>query len=385
MSKINVDEILPRQSANVDFGGLDVPSHLGVPLATVDSPAFVNTPTAPTPADGDESTRLATTAFAALRAQNAITARLSSASPLMDAVAAVGSATNAAREDHVHPSDTSRATVSSLGASFFETTPGTYSNLYTVPAPGTISYLIVGGGGGGGGGGTDSSGTVGAVGNVLTGSYAVSGGEVLGAVVGSGGSGALAGVNPLAVPASSPGTLSSLVQTVVNPLVLSAAGGVGGVNLPTASVPAPYIEYIYQMADSGDFTGVRVHAGPNAAATPSSKGGDRALLGIASPVPQLSLAGNPTAINGKDAQIGGGGGGGAPSRAYVFTRDAYTDPVGGDFGDGIPTAAGGKGGDGLVYFEYTSTVGPNAVTSGALALLRRELSAQGFNISFSPL
>lgn len=384
MSKINVDEIDPRQAANIEFGGLDVPTYLGVPLATIDSPGFINTPTAPTPPDADNSTRLATTAYATLRAENAITDRLATASPLMDSVAAVGTSPDAAREDHVHPSDTSRATVGSLGASFFGVTPGTYTNLYTVPAPGTISYVVVGGGGGGGGGGTDTSGTVGSPGNVSTGSYAVVGGEVLGAVVGTGGSGAAAGGNPLAVPAASAGTLSSLVQTVVSPLTISAAGGAAGSNLATASITAPYVEYTYQMADPGDFTGVRVHDAPRTASTPSSVAGDRALLGVATTITHAGLAGNPTAINGKDGHVGGGGGGGVASRAFVFTRSLYVDPVDGDSGDGIPTAAGGRGGHGMVYFEYTSTTGPNAITSGTLRLLKQELKAQGFNISFGP-
>ena len=74
-------------------------------FAKLDSPAFINTPTAPTQAVDDSSTKLATTAF--------VIGQAGSATPLMDGSAAVGTSTRFARQDHVHPSDTSKANLAS--------------------------------------------------------------------------------------------------------------------------------------------------------------------------------------------------------------------------------------------------------------------------------
>jgi phage-related tail fiber protein len=72
------------------------------PLA---SPAFTGAPTGPTPAAGDSSTKLATTEFVA--------SQLSDAAPVMSGAASPGVATKAARSDHRHPTDTSRAPLAS--------------------------------------------------------------------------------------------------------------------------------------------------------------------------------------------------------------------------------------------------------------------------------
>ena len=82
------------------------------PLA---SPALAGTPTAPTATTGANSTQIATTAFV----QSAVSGvsgggTPSSTTPLMDGTAAVGTSTNYARGDHVHPTDTSRAAASAL-------------------------------------------------------------------------------------------------------------------------------------------------------------------------------------------------------------------------------------------------------------------------------
>jgi hypothetical protein len=99
-----------------------------LPYAPLASPAFTGNPTAPTPAPGDSDTSVATTAFV----QNAVVAGTtgvaswntrtgavvlnnadviavlpgSAALPVMNGVAAAGSATAWSRADHVHPSDT---------------------------------------------------------------------------------------------------------------------------------------------------------------------------------------------------------------------------------------------------------------------------------------
>lgn len=119
----------------------DITSVGGAPLA---SPTFTGTPVSTTPAPGDNSTKIATTAYVAAYAPLAspaltgtptvptaapatnttqaastafVTAALpvaSSTAPVMDGVAAVGTGTTWARADHVHPTDTSRAAASAL-------------------------------------------------------------------------------------------------------------------------------------------------------------------------------------------------------------------------------------------------------------------------------
>lgn len=68
--------------------------------ADLASPVFTGTPTAPTQTVGNSSTRLATTAF--VLNQGADT------DPIMDGSAAKGTSTRYARQDHVHPSDTTK-------------------------------------------------------------------------------------------------------------------------------------------------------------------------------------------------------------------------------------------------------------------------------------
>jgi hypothetical protein len=70
---------------------------------------------------------------------NSITG-LSSSTPLMDSIAAVGTATTAARADHVHPTDTSRAAVAGTLAQFASTTS---SQLAGVISDETGSGLLV--------------------------------------------------------------------------------------------------------------------------------------------------------------------------------------------------------------------------------------------------
>ena len=73
------------------------------------SPAFTGTPTAPTAAAGTNTTQVATTAFV----QQEMEADLATATPQMDGVAAVGTSTKLARENHRHPTDTTRAPLAS--------------------------------------------------------------------------------------------------------------------------------------------------------------------------------------------------------------------------------------------------------------------------------
>jgi hypothetical protein len=72
------------------------------PLA---SPTFTGTPAAPTAAADTNTTQLATTAF--------VVGQAGSSSPLMDGTATVGTSKKFARDDHRHPTDTSRAPLAS--------------------------------------------------------------------------------------------------------------------------------------------------------------------------------------------------------------------------------------------------------------------------------
>jgi hypothetical protein len=73
--------------------------------ATLASPTFTGTPAAPTAAVDTNTTQIATTAF--------VLGQAAAVAPLMDGVAAVGTSTRFARADHVHPIDTSRAPLAS--------------------------------------------------------------------------------------------------------------------------------------------------------------------------------------------------------------------------------------------------------------------------------
>lgn len=86
------------------------------PLA---SPVLTGTPSAPTAPAGNNTTQLATTAFV----QQEITGDLATAAPLVDGVAAVGVSTKLAREDHRHPTDTTRAPLASPALTGIPTAP----------------------------------------------------------------------------------------------------------------------------------------------------------------------------------------------------------------------------------------------------------------------
>jgi len=89
------------------------------PLA---SPGLTGTPTAPTAAADTNTTQLATTAF--------VVGQAGSATPLMDnGTAVIGTSLRYARQDHVHPTDTSRAPLASP----------TFTGTVTIPAGASIS------------------------------------------------------------------------------------------------------------------------------------------------------------------------------------------------------------------------------------------------------
>jgi hypothetical protein len=76
--------------------------------APLNSPALVGTPTVPTAAVNTNTTQIASTAF--------VLGQASSTNPLMDGTATFGTSNKYSREDHVHPTDTTRAALA--GATF---------------------------------------------------------------------------------------------------------------------------------------------------------------------------------------------------------------------------------------------------------------------------
>ncbi len=68
--------------------------------ANLASPTFTGTPAAPTAAADTNTTQVASTAF--------VLGQAASVAPLVDGTAAVGTSTRYARQDHVHPTDTTR-------------------------------------------------------------------------------------------------------------------------------------------------------------------------------------------------------------------------------------------------------------------------------------
>ena len=74
-------------------------------LAPRQSPAFTGNPTAPTQPQDTNNTRLATTAF--------VLGQAGSAAPLAAGTAAAGTSPRYARQDHRHPTDTTRAPLAS--------------------------------------------------------------------------------------------------------------------------------------------------------------------------------------------------------------------------------------------------------------------------------
>jgi hypothetical protein len=96
----------------------------GVGGALLASPAFTGTPTAPTALVGDNTTKIATTAFV----QSALPAP-SNLLPSMNGTGTAGTATSWSRGDHVHSTDVSRAPLASP----------TFTGTVTIPAGASIA------------------------------------------------------------------------------------------------------------------------------------------------------------------------------------------------------------------------------------------------------
>ena len=87
-------------------GGTGVTSSTGTGNVVLSvSPTLTGTPVAPTALADTSTTQIATTEF--------VTSQASNIAPLMDGTVAIGSSLRYARQDHIHPTDTSRASAAS--------------------------------------------------------------------------------------------------------------------------------------------------------------------------------------------------------------------------------------------------------------------------------
>lgn len=99
-------------------------------LVFANSPAFTGNPTAPTQTAGDNSTKLATTAFVTTAMSNvSFNWETSTSNIKMNGTVSVGALSTVARADHIHPSDTSRAAKNGNAAENFTAAALTCSSL----------------------------------------------------------------------------------------------------------------------------------------------------------------------------------------------------------------------------------------------------------------
>ena len=125
MTKITTSNITPQTSAQIASIITDPTGTGQVVLNT--SPSLGGIPTTPTAAVGTNTTQIASTAFVIANGTT-----LSNTVPVVNGIASAGVATQASRQDHVHPSDTTKAGVTGSGAS------GTWGINITGSAPATL-------------------------------------------------------------------------------------------------------------------------------------------------------------------------------------------------------------------------------------------------------
>jgi hypothetical protein len=149
-------------------------------FAPLKSPKFTGVPEAPTAAQDAATEQVATTAFVMGQAADAM--------PKTAGQAAPGVGKRFSRNDHVHPTDASRAALTDLPFRGFLAwlVPGVFQ--WTVPAGVTKAYVVVKGGGGSGRN-SQVFGPGGGAGGVAEGLVALAPGDVITITVGAGGAG----------------------------------------------------------------------------------------------------------------------------------------------------------------------------------------------------
>ena len=113
------------------------------------SPTFSGIPAAPTATAGTNNTQIATTAFVANAVSVAGGLLPSNATPLMNGTASAGIGIEASRDDHVHPTDTSRAPLASPALTGVPTAPTATVGTNTTQIA-TTAFVLANAGSGGG-------------------------------------------------------------------------------------------------------------------------------------------------------------------------------------------------------------------------------------------
>jgi hypothetical protein len=116
-------------------------AQIGSGFAPLNSPAFTGVPTAPTAAVNTSTTQLATTAF--------VTGQAGTAVPIVDGTGTPGVSLLYARQDHVHPTDSSRAPLNNPVFTGIATSPAFVTGGTTFTASGCSNSGLLGGATGG--------------------------------------------------------------------------------------------------------------------------------------------------------------------------------------------------------------------------------------------
>lgn len=101
--------------------------------AALASPTFTGTPAAPTAAADTNTTQIATTAY--------VVGQAGSSNPVMNGTVAVGTSLRYSRQDHVHPTDTSRAPLASPALTGTPTAPNAAADTNTTQVA-TTAYVV---------------------------------------------------------------------------------------------------------------------------------------------------------------------------------------------------------------------------------------------------
>jgi hypothetical protein len=340
---------------------------LKAPLA---SPALTGVPVAPTAAVNTNTTQLATTAY--------VLAQAAVATPIIDGTATVGTATKFAREDHVHPTDTSRAPLASPTFTGVPAAPTATAGTNTTQIATTAFVTAaVSGAGVSSVGGVSGAITLTAADLAMSGSalqlsagrktkptqqvFLTGGGTystpanalwITVELIGGGGGGAGSG--------TSPGAAGDGVATTFGSSFLTGSGGIKAVNSAGGAGGAA-------TGGTRNRAGAAGSNGSGANTTPGGLGGCSPYGGFGGPGAPGGGAGVAAAVNSGSGGGGGGvnttvnGGGGGGSGGWVFAvvtspaaTYAYAVGAGGSAGTaGTGGAAGGAGGSGCILVtEY---------------------------------